>query len=147
MPYLQSQSFSLLISTSMKYCIQLQLTTLFPPIYTYLSLSRSSTLSSLHSILLTRSLSVSLVSLVIVFVHQTYSQFIPLPLSSIVSAIIGHHCAKQSSTSLRSKTHHHLSSIQWHRHCCHRSIRQMSSQRMFGLFVLRHCRLFRHYRV
>ena len=61
--------------------------------------------------------------------------------------LIGRRYAKLSSASIPSKTHHHLSSRHWHRHCCHHFFLQKSSQQTVELFAVRHCRLFRHYRI
>ena len=60
---------------------------------------------------------------------------------------VDHRCAKLSSASIPSKTHHHLSSRHWRRHCCHRSFLQKSSQQMVEPFALRHYRSFHHYRI
>ena len=142
-----SLSFFLRFSTLIECYFHLRLINLSSPMHKYLSLLSFFSLTSLHSTTFTRILSALLFSFAIFLLHPTYSASIFLPTSYAVSAVIGHHCVKQSSISLPSKTHHHLFSAHWHHHCSHLSRRQMSSQSAVEPFALRHYRSFLHYRI
>ena len=115
------------------------------PMHEYLSLPPTSILSYLPSLSLNVCLSVF--SIRLPCPSNLFSVHSLLIVSCCLSVVIGHHSAKQSSILLPIKTHRHLSSIHWHRRYCHRSFLQKSSQQAVEPFVLRLCRVSRHYRV